>query len=378
LRAWQACISSTESAFDDDAGTAKFTIEDTPWLRYHRAAKALDTVSPRLPPYRKVNTMKIVASLFIALCAITISATVQAQGYPVKPIRLIVPFPPGGPTDTHSRWAAQQLNVAFGQPVVVENRAGAAGIIGTEAAAKAPPDGYTLLGGNPGPLTIAPSLRKQLAYDPVRDFAPITLIARNASAWCVHPSVPAKNLKDFVALAKASPGRINFATPGVGTVGHLAIEHLATLTGIKMNHVPYKGAALYTVDLLAGNMDFAQIQIFQAAPYVRAGKLRALGVTAFVRSPLLPEVPTAQEQGVKDYSSYNWNGVLAPAGTPRPIVDRIHGVLAKALANPETRKQMETIGYEVSGDGPAEYAAFIKSETEKWAKVAKAAGIQPE
>jgi len=322
--------------------------------------------------------MKLAASLACAVFTLAWAPGTWAQGYPVKPIRLIVPFPPGGPTDTHSRWAAQQLNVAFGQPVVVENRAGAAGIIGTEAAAKAPPDGYTLLGGNPGPLTIAPSLRKQLAYDPVRDFAPITLIARNASAWCVHPSVPAKNLKDFVALAKASPGRINFATPGVGTVGHLAIEHLATLTGIKMNHVPYKGAALYTVDLLAGNMDFAQIQIFQAAPYVRAGKLRALGVTAFVRSPLLPEVPTAQEQGVKDYSSYNWNGVLAPAGTPRPIVDRIHGVLAKALANPETRKQMETIGYEVSGDGPAEYAAFIKSETEKWAKVAKAAGIQPE
>jgi tripartite-type tricarboxylate transporter receptor subunit TctC len=322
--------------------------------------------------------MKHAASLACAIFTLAWAPGISAQSYPVKPIRLIVPFPPGGPTDTHSRWAAQQLNVAFGQPVVVENRAGAAGIIGTEAAAKAAPDGYTLLGGNPGPLTIAPSLRKQLGYHPVRDFAPITLIARNASAWCVHPSVPAKNLKDFVALAKASPGRINFATPGVGTVGHLAIEYLATLTGIKMNHVPYKGAALYTVDLLAGNMDFAQIQIFQAAPYVRDRRLRALGVTAVARSPLLPDVPTAQEQGVKGYSSYNWNGVLAPAGTPRAVIDRIHGVLAKALNNPETRKQMETIGYEVSGDGPAEYAAFIKSEIEKWAKVAKAAGIQPE
>ncbi len=322
--------------------------------------------------------MKHAVSIFIALCAIAISAPAQAQAYPAKPIRFIVPFPPGGPTDTHSRWAAQQLNVAFGQPVVVENRAGAAGIIGTEAAAKAVPDGYTLLGGNPGPLTIAPGLRKQLGYDPVRDFAPITLIARNASAWCVHPSVPAKNLKDFVALAKAKPGRINFATPGVGTVGHLAIEHLSTLTGIKMNHVPYKGAALYTVDLLAGNMDFAQIQIFQAAPYVRDGKLRALGVTSIARSPLLPDVPTAQEQGVKGYSSYNWNGVLAPAGTPRVVIDRIHAVLTKSLTNPDTRKQMEAIGYEVAGDGPAEYAAFIKSEIEKWAKVAKAAGIQPE
>lgn len=322
--------------------------------------------------------MKLAASFAGALCALAVVQGAFAQSYPVKPIRLIVPFPPAGPTDTHSRWAAQQLNLAFGQSVIVENRAGAGGVIGTEIVAKAAPDGYTLLGGNPGPLTIAPSLRKQLGYDPVRDFAPITLIARNASAWCVHPSVPAKGLREFVALAKASPGKINYATPGVGTVGHLAIEHLATLTGIKMNHVPYKGAALYTVDLLAGNMDFAQIQIFQAAPYVRDGRLRALGVTAVARSPLLPDVPTAQEQGVKGYSSYNWNGVLAPAGTPRAVIDRIHGVLSKSLTNPEIRKQMETIGYEVAGDGPAEYAAFIKAETEKWAKVARAAGIKPE
>jgi tripartite-type tricarboxylate transporter receptor subunit TctC len=324
------------------------------------------------------QAMKLVASFAGALCVLVVVQGAFAQSYPAKPVRLIVPFPPAGPTDTHSRWAAQQLNLAFGQSVIVENRAGAGGVIGTEIVAKAAPDGYTLLGGNPGPLTIAPSLRKQLGYDPVRDFAPITLIARNASAWCVHPSVPAKGLRDFIALAKARPGAINYATPGIGTVGHLAIEHLATLTGIKLNHVPYKGAALYTVDLLAGNMDFAQIQIFQAAPYVRDGKLRALGVTSVARSPLLPEVPTAQEQGVKDYSSYNWNGVLAPAGTPRAVIDRIHGVLSKSLTNPDIRKQMETIGYEVSGDGPAEYAAFIKAETEKWAKVARAAGIQPE
>jgi tripartite-type tricarboxylate transporter receptor subunit TctC len=332
------------------------------------------------------TAVRPLVTLLLVLCALAVSAfgyaqpasTSSGQAYPSKPIRMIVPFPPGGPTDTHSRWAAQQLNVAFGQAVVVENRGGAGGIIGTEAASKAPADGYTLLGGNPGPLTIAPSLRKQLGYDPVRDFAPITLIARNASAWCVHPSVPAKTLKEFVALAKSRPGKINYATPGIGTVGHLAIENLATLTGMKMNHVPYKGAALYTVDLLAGNIDFAQIQIFQAAPYVRDGRLRALGVTAVKRSPLLPSVPTAQEQGLKGYSSYNWNGILAPAGTPRAIVDRIHGVLAKALSDPEIHKQMVAIGYEVADEGPAEYAAFIKSETEHWGKIAKAAGIKPE
>jgi tripartite-type tricarboxylate transporter receptor subunit TctC len=322
--------------------------------------------------------MKRAAGFLFAICAPLVCTAAFSQAYPAKPIRLIVPFPPGGPTDTHSRWAAQQLNAAFGQPVVVENRAGAAGVIGTEAAAKAAADGYTLLGGNPGPLTIAPSVRKKLAYDTGKDFAPITLIARSASCMCVHPSVPGPNLKAFIAVARTSPGKINYATPGVGTVGHLAIEHFSTLAGIKMTHVPYKGAALYTVDLIAGNMDFAQIQIFQAAPHVRAGKLRALAVTALVRSPLMPEVPTAQEAGVKGFSSYNWNGVLAPAGTPRAVIDLVHAVLAKPLTNPDTRKQMEAAGYEVAGDGPAEYAAFIKEETVKWAKVAKAAGIQPE
>src|SRR4029450_1531354 len=193
----------------------------------------------------------------------------QSQAYPTKPVRIIVPFPPGGPTDTHSRWAAQQLNAAFGQPVVADNRAGAAGVIGTEAGAKAAPDGYTLLGGNPGPLTIAPSVRKQLPYDPIKDFAPITLIARSASCVCVHPSMPAKSLREFIALAKSQPGKINYATPGLGTVGHLALENFATLAGIKMTHVPYKGAAQYTVDLMAGHMDLAQIQIFQAVPYIR-------------------------------------------------------------------------------------------------------------
>ena len=326
----------------------------------------------------KKSASSLLSALLFAACALAATAPAPAQSWPVKPIRLIIPFPPGGPTDTHGRWAAHHINAAFGQPVVSENRAGAAGIIGTEAVAKAPADGYTLLGGNPGPLTIAPSLRKTLGYDPVRDFAPITLIVRNASCMCIHPSLPAKNLKEFIAFAKARPGKINYATPGVGTVGHLAIENFATLAGIKMVHVPYKGAALYTVDLLAGNMDYAQIQIFQAAPYVRAGKLRCLAVTSTARSPLLPDSPTAQEQGMKGFSSYNWNGILAPAGTPRAIVDRIHAVLAKHLTNPETRKQLESLGNEPAGDGPDQYAAFIKAETEKWAKVARAAGIQPE
>ena len=318
--------------------------------------------------------MKILTSLTAVALAIA-AAIAQAQSYPTKPVRIIVPFAPGGPTDTHSRWGAQHLSAALGQQFVIDNRGGAGGIIGTEAVAKAAPDGYTLLGGNPGPLTIAPSVRKQLAYDPVRDFAPITLIVKSASCMCVHPSIPVKNLREFITLAKRSPGKINYATPGLGTVGHLGTELFTTTVGIKMNMIPYKGAALYVVDLMAGNVDFAYVQIAQSAPLVKVGKMRALAVTATERSPLLPDTSTAAEQGVKGFSSYNWTGLLAPAGTPKAIIDRLHAILHKPLSDPATRKRLTDQGNEVAGDGPAEYAAFIKSETEKWARVAKTAGI---
>jgi tripartite-type tricarboxylate transporter receptor subunit TctC len=321
--------------------------------------------------------MKRFALVSGALCALVLATTVFGQNYPTRPIRIIVPFSAGGPTDTHSRWAGQQLTAAFGQQVIVENRAGAGGTIGTAIAAKAAPDGYTLLGGNPGPLTIAVSVRKKLGYDGIRDFTPITLIARSASCMCAHPNVPATNLKEFIALAKSSPGKINYATPGVGTVGHLAIESFANLAGIKMNMVPYKGAALYVIDLMAGYIDYAQVQVAQAAPHVRNGRLRALGVTANRRSSHLPNVPTAEEQGLKGWTSYNWNGILAPAGTPKAIVDRINAVLSKKLHDPSVRKYLEAIGYEPAGEGPAEFAVFMKAETKTWADVAKKAGIKP-
>ncbi|MGE0557164.1 MAG: Bug family tripartite tricarboxylate transporter substrate binding protein [Burkholderiales bacterium] len=309
----------------------------------------------------------------LLLCLVCGTAT--AQNFPNRPIRIIVPFAAGGPTDTHSRWGAQHLTTALGQQVIIDNRGGAGGVIGTEAVAKAPADGYTLLGGNPGPLTIAPSVRKQLNYDTNRDFAPITLIVRSASCMCIHPSIPVKNLREFIALAKNSPGKINYATPGLGTVGHLGTELFTTSVGIRMNMIPYKGAALYVVDLMAGNVDFAYVQIAQSAPLVKAGKLRPLAVTATERTPLLPDTPTAAEQGVKGFSSYNWTGLLAPAGTPKAIIDRMHGILHKPLADPATRKRLTDQGNEVAGDGPAEYAAFIKSEIDKWGRVARIAGI---
>jgi tripartite-type tricarboxylate transporter receptor subunit TctC len=240
---------------------------------------------------------------------------------------------------------------------------------------KSPPDGYTLLAGNPGPLTIAPTVKTQMPYDTLRDLAPIVLIAKSASCICTHPSLPVQGIKDFIALAKARPGRINYATPGVGTVGHLALELFASEAGVKLNHVPYKGAAQYIVDLMAGNIELAQIQFAQSAPLVKQAKLRCLGVTSAQRTPLLPQVPTVAEQGLKGFQSYNWNGMLAPANTPRAIVTRIHEVISKALRTPEARELYGNQGHEIGGLNPEEYAAFIKAETEKWARVAQKANI---
>jgi len=317
--------------------------------------------------------MKFAAWSAVA-CALVI-APAAAQTYPSKPVRIIVPFAPAGPTDNQARWAAQQLNAALGQTFIADNRPGAGGVSGTEAAVKSAPDGYTLLAGNPGPLTIAPTVRAHVPYDTLRDLAPIVLVAKSASCLCAHPSLPVKGVKDFVAFAKARPGGINYGTPGIGTVGHLATELFATSAGVKLHHVPYKGAAQYTVDLIAGNIEIAFNQFAIATPLVKAGKVRCLGVTSSERTPLLPDVPTIAEQGLKGFSSYNWNGMLAPAATPKAVIARIHEVIAKALKTPEARDVFVGQGHEVSGLSPDEYAAFLRAETDKWAQVAKKAGI---
>ncbi len=311
----------------------------------------------------------------ISVALLLVSAVAHGQSYPTKPVRIIVPFAPAGPTDNQARWAAQQLTVALGQQFIVENRGGAGGVPGTEAVVRSAPDGYTLLAGNPGPLTISPSVRAQMSYETLRDLAPIVLIARSASCICLHPSLPAKNVKEFVTLAKARPGQINYGSPGIGTVGHLATELFAFQAGVKLNHIPYKGAAQYTVDLIAGNIELAINQFAISAPLVKAGKVRCLGATSRERSPLLPDVPTIAEQGIKDFESYNWNGLLAPAGTPPAIINRIADIISKQLTTPESRALYSGQGHEASGIITTAYADFLKSETEKWAKVAKAANI---
>jgi tripartite-type tricarboxylate transporter receptor subunit TctC len=319
--------------------------------------------------------MKLGVWAALPVAAAAAIAPAAAQTYPTKPVRIIIPFAPAGPTDNQARWAAQQLNAAFGQTFLSDNRPGAGGVPGTEVVVKSAPDGYTLLAGNPGPLTIAPTARAQMPYETLRDLAPIVLIAKSASCLCAHPSLPVKGVKDFIAFARARPGTINYGTPGVGTVGHFATELFATSAGVKLNHVPYKGAAQYTVDLIAGNIEIAINQFAIATPLVKQGKVRCLGVTSTERTPLLPDVPTIAEQGIKGFASYNWNGMLAPAATPKAIIVRIHEVISKALKSPEARDMFVGQGHELGGLGPDEYAAFIRAETQKWAEVAKKAGI---
>ncbi len=313
----------------------------------------------------------------VAVLGVLTSAQVGAQTYPSKTVRIVVPFPAGGPTDVQARWAAQRLNQAWGQPAVVDNRPGAGGVTGTDLVAKAPADGYTLVGGNPGPLTVAPNLQLKMPYQTERDFTPVVLLATASSMLCVHPSVPARNVKELIALAKRQPGGINYASPGIGTVGHFASELFNTMAGIRMVHVPYKGAAQYVTDLLAGHIDAAFIQIAQGAPYVRDGRLRAIGVAKLQRAPQMPEVPTIAEQGLTGYQSLNWTGLLAPAGTPREIVSKLSSELIAALRSPAGDTLTQT-GFDVAALGPQEYGEFLRAETAKWAKVAKAANIKPQ
>jgi tripartite-type tricarboxylate transporter receptor subunit TctC len=323
-----------------------------------------------------LNLTGAVCAIFASVAGAQTASTNSGQAYPNRLVRILVPFVPGGPTDIQGRWAAQQLTSALGQNFIIENRGGGGGVPGSDAVVKAPADGYTLLAGNPGPLTVSPSVNAKMPYDTLRDLAPIFLIARTASCLCIHPSVPAKGVKEFVALAKAQPGKINYGSPGVGTVGHFATELFATQAGIKMNHVPYKGAAQYTVDLLAGHIEVAIIQFAGCAPLLQQNRLRAIGATSEKRSPLLPQLPTIAEQGLNGFVSYNWNGLLAPAKTPRDVITRLYDVLAKQLALAEHRDSFVAQGHEVAGLGPDDYASFIRYEIEKWARVAKAAAIQ--
>jgi tripartite-type tricarboxylate transporter receptor subunit TctC len=316
----------------------------------------------------------LVLNFFIALY--TWSAVSVAQNYPNRTTKIIVPFVAGGPTDVQARWAAQQLNTVLGQPFIVENRVGGGGVPGVDSVVKSPADGYTLLAGNPGPLTVAPGVKTNMPYQTNRDLAPIMLIARTASCLSVNPSVPANNVKEFVAYVKANPDKVSYGSPGVGTVGHLSIELFSSMAGIKINHIPYKGAAQFQNDLIAGHIQLAQIQLANCIPLLKQGKIKTIGITADKRNALAPEIPTIAEQGLPGFQSYNWNGILAPAGTPSAITDKIYSVLSKQLATKENQQLFISQGFEPSNFTPEEFANFITLETEKWAKIAKQADIK--
>jgi tripartite-type tricarboxylate transporter receptor subunit TctC len=305
-------------------------------------------------------------------------AAVPTEIYPAKPVRLIVPAPPGSVTDVRGRWLAEKLPTSLGQPIVVENRAGAGGMIGTEAAAKSAPDGYTLLMVHQGTLAINPHIYGRTGYDALADFAPITRLTLNPLLLAVHPDVPAPSVAALIKLAKDRPGELFFGSPGSGTPPHLAGELFKRMAGIDVTHVPFKGGAQAQTELVAGRITYSLEGFAVQLPQVKAGRLRALAVTSARRVGALPDVPTIAEAGVPGYEYLAWSGVAAPAGTPPPIVARLNREIAGMLRTPEAAAYLAAQGAEPGGDSPEDFAVFIKAEHAKWGKVVREAGIKAE
>lgn len=311
----------------------------------------------------------------LTACALVVSPVVAlAQAYPAKPIRMILPFPPGGPTDITGRAIAQKLAEQLGQAVVPENRPGAAGNLGLEMASKSPPDGYTIVLAAP-PIAISPSLYKKLNYDAQKDLAPISLVAGIENIMVVHNSVPAKTLKEFIALARRHPGQLNFSSSGAGSTNHLASELLKGRYKLNMVHVPFKGSSPALVALMSGEVDFGTMAVPGAIPIVRANRVRALAVLSKERVPALPEVPTAKEAGVDDFVVSIWYGILAPAGTPRDVISRLNTEIHKALASADLKQRLAASGVDPLTSTPEEFASHIRSETVRYAKIIKDANI---
>jgi len=299
------------------------------------------------------------------------------QAYPARAVRLVVPSAPGGGTDITARIMAPKFSEYFGQQVVVENRAGAATMIGGEVVARSAPDGYTLLMGI-STLAINAAMYKKVAYDALKDFAPIAQVVTLSNVLVTHPSLPARNVKELVAFAKSRSGQINFASAGVGTNPHLSMELFLSLAGLKMMHVPYKGSGQGIVDVIAGHVPVMMPAVPTALTYIKNGRLRPLGVSGAKRSQAAPDIPTIAEAGITGYEATQWFGILAPAGTPRAVVDRWHRETVRALKDPEVRDRLVADGADPVGSTPEEFAAYLRAETIKWAKVVKAIGIQPE
>lgn len=318
---------------------------------------------------------RIISTLAIALAGI---GQAFAQAYPAKPVKIIVAFAPGGGADIVARLIAQHLTQRLGQPFIIDNRGGGGGIIGTDMAAKAAPDGYTILLGQSGPNVLNPSLYAKLPYDAIKDFAPITQATTYPYVIAVHPSVPVKNLGELIALAKAKPGEVSYGTAGTGSSAHLAAALFERQTQVKMNHIPYKGAGPALMDTVAGQVNMVFGDAASATQQAKAGRVRALAVTGAKRSPLIPEVPTAMESGAPDYEATAWHGFLAPAGTPREVIDKLHTEIAAVLKTKEVRERLERDGIEAVGSTPEQFGAHIRAEIDKWGKVVRDANIKLE
>jgi len=312
-----------------------------------------------------------------ALAFALIAASAAAQGYPSRPIRLIVPSLPGGGTDISARLIAPKLSESLGQQVVVENRAGAASIVGSEIVARAAPDGYTLLMGI-ATITINPSMHGKLPYDTLRDFAPVSQVAIVPNVLVVHPSVPAKSVKELIALARSRPGQITYASAGVGSQLHLAMELFLHMAGVKMVHVPYKGSGGAFVDLLSGQVATMATTALSVGPHLRSGRLRGLAVTSAKRSPAMPDLPTIAEAALPGYEAVQWYGVFATGGTPRDIVGKLSAAVVRAVRDRGVKERFAADGAGAVGNSPEEFTAIVHSDIAKWAKLIRDAGIKPE
>ena len=326
--------------------------------------------------------MSAVARLGLAALIMPLSAAAQAQNvassFPSKPIRIVVTFTTGGATDTIARILGQKLAESLGQQVLIDNRPGAGGALGTELVAKAPPDGYTLVLSSFGPMAIGPHVYSKLPYDPVKDLAPITLAATSWYFMVVHPSLPATSVREFIALAKSKPGQLTFSSSGNASPTHLSGALFESAAGVTLTHVPYKGAAPAIAAVMCNEVQMAIESPPPIVPQVKAGKLRALGAARPDRSPLLPEVPTMKEAGLPGFEAGSWYGFHAPAGTPRPIIDKLHAEFVKAMSAPDVRERFAGVGADTVASSPAQYGAFVETELKRWEKVIRATGVKIE
>ena len=313
---------------------------------------------------------------FFAVLLVSLASLAAAQDYPTRPIQLIVPFPPGGPTDIVGRLVAQKLSDGLGRQVVVENRAGAGGTVGSAAAAKAAPDGYTLLYGSTSTLAIAPGLYKTLSYDPRTSFTPISLVSRGAIVLAVNSALPATSLAEFIAEAKRTPGKFSYASAGSGTPPHLSAEFFKSVAGVALLHIPYKGGAQALNDVVSGQAHAIFEGLVTIASQARAGRLRALAITGSERDPSLPDVPTFAQAGLAQFDAYFWSGLVAPAGTPAPVIRRLNAILVQALEREDTREALSRQGLRTAPTSPEAFGQFISAEIARWAAVAKSSGAQ--